>query len=124
MPETRFIASPDDLRKLLGILLDEHGYRFRPTDGAVGEVPDDITSVADLEALALGEDPHGNGWAITLAVMLLTISRQATPQFIMRMMRAQPIPRHQAPNLYNLTYQLAQRAKLPKPPQLYYINSP
>jgi len=71
-------------------------------------------SIAGLEGLV---------WALLLGVLVLTLGPTASPQWVLRMYRAQPIAFQQAPDLYNLLQRLAQRAGMAQTPGLYYIPS-
>jgi heat shock protein HtpX len=59
-------------------------------------------------------------WLVALAFVVLAGS-SVSPQQVMRWHRAQPLSPHQAPQLYHLLQQLAQRAHLPRVPDLYYL---
>ena len=59
----------------------------------------------------------------TLGVMILVLSPKMSPQVILRMYRAQPLTPTNAPVISRLVQLLAQRAKLPSLPRLYYIPS-
>lgn len=65
------------------------------------------------------------GVYVSLAFTLsgLFFARKATTAMVMRMYKAQPIQRHQSPQLYDTFVALCQRAELSPIPALYYIPS-
>lgn len=60
--------------------------------------------------------------SIPVAVFVVA-GPQIAPGLIMRMYRAQPIPRHQAPALYQMVDALSARAGLDRPPAVFHIPS-
>lgn len=62
-------------------------------------------------------------WAVLLGAIAMFVTQRATPQTILRMYKAQPLSVQDAPALYQIVNELARRANLPSPPQLYYIPS-
>jgi heat shock protein HtpX len=60
--------------------------------------------------------------SIPVAVFLIA-GPQIAPGLIMRMYRARPIPRHQAPGLYQIVDTLSARAGLDRPPTVFHIPS-
>ena len=66
----------------------------------------------------------GMAWAFLISVILLVVSPHLSPQFVMRMFGARPLSPDQAPSLYSVLQRLAQRAKLTRLPQLYYVPTP
>jgi len=60
-------------------------------------------------------------WAIVLGGLSLFFGGQASPQLVLRMYRARPLAMQEAPQLYQIINELAQRANLPTVPTLYYI---
>ncbi|MDH5323824.1 MAG: zinc metalloprotease HtpX [Gammaproteobacteria bacterium] len=58
-----------------------------------------------------------------LALLFFSLNPALPPQLIMRLYQATPIRPQQAPTLYGITRELAQRAQLPVSPTLYYIPS-
>ncbi len=77
--------------------------------------------LALLGAILWGED--GVIGLLFMGLMLVLFNPVITPQLIMRMYRARPLARMQAPALHDALGQLAQRAQLPMTPVLYYIPS-
>lgn len=67
--------------------------------------------------------PLGAIIAIGLCLFAIVFGPTVTPQIILRMYRAQPIPRQAAPQLYDMFAELVRRAELPVAPTLYYIPS-
>jgi heat shock protein HtpX len=65
------------------------------------------------------------GVYLSLAFTLsgLFFARKATTAMVMKMYKAQPIQRHQSPQLYDTFVALCQRAELAPIPTLYYIPS-
>ncbi len=60
-------------------------------------------------------------WTGMIGFFTLVASTQISTHMIMRMQGAQPVPEHQAPELYDMIRQLSERASLSKTPKLYYI---
>ena len=56
-------------------------------------------------------------------VMFLDLGPRIAPAWIMRLYRAQPIPRPSAPRLYEIIDFLSRRAGLQRPPSVYHIPS-
>ncbi len=77
--------------------------------------------LALLGAILWGED--GVIGLLFMGLMLVLFNPVITPQLIMRMYRARPLSRSQAPALHAALEQLAQRAQLPLTPVLYYVPS-
>ncbi len=65
----------------------------------------------------------GAGIAIGLCLIAIVFGPAVTPQIILRMYKAEPIPRQSSPQLYDLFAELVRRAELPIAPTLYYIPS-
>ncbi len=65
----------------------------------------------------------GAGIAIGLCLIAIVFGPAITPQIVLRMYKAQPIPRQSSPQLYDLFAELVRRAELPTAPTLYYIPS-
>jgi heat shock protein HtpX len=59
----------------------------------------------------------------SLTSVTLLVSLRISPRLIFKMYRASPIREEEAPQLLQIAQKLAQRAKLPERPQLYYIPS-
>jgi len=62
---------------------------------------------------------YGIVWSLVLLVPLVVGSRHA-PLIVLKMYRAQPVSREQSPQLFAIAGELASRAGLREPPQLYY----
>ena len=65
----------------------------------------------------------GVAMAISLCVAAILFGPAVSPRLLLRMYRAQVLPRDAAPHLYRVYDELASRADLPKQPELYYIPS-
>ncbi len=77
--------------------------------------------LALLGGILWGED--GVTSLLFMGLMLVLFNPMITPQLIMRMYRARPLARAEAPALHAALEQLAQRAGLPLTPTLYYVPS-
>ncbi|MDO9046148.1 MAG: zinc metalloprotease HtpX [Methylobacter sp.] len=62
-------------------------------------------------------------WAAVLGVLILVISPNISPAFIFSMYGGRLLSANDAPGLYQITQELASRADLPAPPELYYLPS-
>jgi heat shock protein HtpX len=62
-------------------------------------------------------------WAVILGGILVLFGQQVSPQLVLRMYRARPLTSAEAPQLYQIMEELAQRAQLPYVPALYYVPS-
>jgi len=62
-------------------------------------------------------------WAAALGVLILVISPNISPAFIFAMYGGRLLSANDAPGLYQVTQELAARADLPAPPELYYLPS-
>lgn len=62
-------------------------------------------------------------WAAVLGVLILVISPNISPSFIFSMYGGRLLSANDAPGLYQITQELAARADLPAPPELYYLPS-
>ncbi|WP_036305098.1 zinc metalloprotease HtpX [Methylobacter tundripaludum] len=62
-------------------------------------------------------------WAAALGVLILVISPNISPSFIFAMYGGRLLSANDAPGLYQVTQELAARADLPAPPELYYLPS-
>lgn len=60
-------------------------------------------------------------WTIIIAVASLVVSSHLSPQILLRLYAAKPLSPRSAPALYSVLRELAQRAKLPNVPALYYV---
>lgn len=61
--------------------------------------------------------------AFVMVIVLFFANPMVAPHFILRMYRAQPVDRYEAPGLHKLVAVLSQRAKLDNPPRIYYVPS-
>ncbi len=80
-----------------------------------------VLLLAWLGRLFLGN--AGLVMAIVGVAALFTLGR-VSPHWVLRMNRAQPLSRYQAPDLYRLVAELARRANLRQAPDLYLVPSP
>ena len=62
-------------------------------------------------------------WAVVLGVSILAISPRLSPSFILSMYGGRLLSAQDAPGLYLITRELADRANLDTPPALYYLPS-
>ena len=62
-------------------------------------------------------------WAVILGGILVLFGQQVSPQLVLHMYRARPLTSAEAPQLYQIMEELAQRAQLPYVPALYYVPS-
>jgi heat shock protein HtpX len=62
-------------------------------------------------------------WAAGMGIAALTLGARASGSLLLRLYRARPIGREQAPDLYGIADELAGRAGLREPPILFYIPS-
>lgn len=60
-------------------------------------------------------------WIGLATGMLLTLAPEVSPRMVMRIYQARPIRHDEAPELHQLNLELAERAGLPAPPELYYL---
>lgn len=60
-------------------------------------------------------------WSLGIVIFVIVSSRHLSPRFILYLYRARPLSPQQAPELYDILYQLANRAPLQYLPQLYII---
>lgn len=67
--------------------------------------------------------PGGLLWLLLIGAFFVLFSPTASPQLIMRLYRARPLARAEAPGLYRMLAELAQRAGLENLPTLYYLPS-
>lgn len=68
--------------------------------------------------------PEGALWTLVAGALLIVFSPRLSPKLVLRMYGAMPLSPAQAPELYALVEALAQRARLPAVPRLYYIPAP
>ena len=62
-------------------------------------------------------------WAGLIGALMLALTTQVPPKYIMRMYRGRELPSQNAPQLSRILNILSQRAGLPRTPTLYYIPS-
>lgn len=74
-----------------------------------------------LGYLIWGRD--GIVWLLLAGAVIVLVSPTASPQLVMRLYRARPLHRSEAPELYRILEQLAERAGLSVLPTLYYLPS-
>ncbi|HAS46440.1 MAG TPA: peptidase M48 [Microscillaceae bacterium] len=75
--------------------------------------------VSLLGYLLLGQ--FGLFVAVGLGILLMVLAPKISPQLVLRLYKARPINAYDAPNLYQIMQELAERAGLTKVPQLHYI---
>ncbi|OLT20751.1 hypothetical protein BJF78_09320 [Pseudonocardia sp. CNS-139] len=63
-------------------------------------------------------------WALGIAAVVLLLRPVPSPQLVLSMYRAQPLPPAVLPELHRFADVLAARAGLPATPPLYYVASP
>lgn len=66
---------------------------------------------------------EGIVWAAFLGVLILVISPNLSPSFILSMYGGKLLSADNAPGLFQITQELSARADLPAPPALYYLPS-
>ncbi len=62
-------------------------------------------------------------WALIGSAAALFVAPRASPRLILKMYRAQEIPRHTLPEVHHVLSLIAGRARLPAAPRLYYVPS-
>lgn len=62
-------------------------------------------------------------WVLTATIILLLLAPQVSPWWVLRLYHAQPMPPSVAPDIDAALLELARRAGLFHPPDLYYIPS-
>ena len=65
----------------------------------------------------------GLTWMVVIGVVLLIAGQRASPQLVMRLYKARPLTRQEAPRLHQIAEELAKRADLEDVPELYYVPS-
>jgi heat shock protein HtpX len=65
--------------------------------------------------------PTGVAWTLAASLGALLLTPRLSPGLILRMYRARPLSRAEAPGLYALVERLAAAAELPARPVLYYV---
>ena len=61
--------------------------------------------------------------AIVICLGMVFFGPRASPQLVLKMYKAQEIPRQSAPELFDMFAELVRRADLPVSPRLYYVPS-
>lgn len=62
-------------------------------------------------------------WLALFGLLFAFFSPVNSPQWVMRLARAKPLPVSQAPRLHQIVAELSTRARLEAVPQLYYLSS-
>ncbi len=85
-----------------------------------------VLGMASLMALAgwLLAGRSGIWWAGGLTALALIVSPRLSPYFVLRLYRARPLARVEAPVLHAMAEAMARRAGLPRVPHLFYVPSP
>ena len=60
-------------------------------------------------------------WAVIIGAIILLLGPRASPRLALKLYGARPLHHAEAPNLYRLMAALAERARLPSMPALYYV---
>jgi heat shock protein HtpX len=68
--------------------------------------------------------PEGGLWALALGGISLAFAPRMSPQMVLGLYGAVPVRPWDLPNAVRVLNELAERAGLPAPPQLYWIPSP
>ncbi len=63
-------------------------------------------------------------WAVIIGAAILLLGPRASPRLALKLYGARPLHRTEAPGLYRLLDVLAERARLPRIPELYYVPTP
>jgi heat shock protein HtpX len=63
-------------------------------------------------------------WALIFGGIVLALRPRVPPRWVLAMYGARPLPRGVAPELHRYVQALADRARLPATPRLYYVASP
>ncbi len=63
-------------------------------------------------------------WAVIIGAVILLLGPRASPRLALKLYGARPLHRVEAPDLYRLIAVLAERARLPSLPELYYVPTP
>lgn len=67
--------------------------------------------------------PVGLMWIGLFGAFSLWLGTRMSPRLILPMFRAEPLSRHEVPEVFDIVEVLSRRADLPKPPALYFISS-
>jgi heat shock protein HtpX len=67
--------------------------------------------------------PSGFIWAAAFGAVGLYMMSRVSPQVVLKLYKAQPLPPEELPELHRIVRELARRADLPAIPQLYYVPS-
>ncbi len=111
-------------RRKAAVVLDtrvQRRHRVRNVAQAVLLLGGMVGVLVGLAWLLFG--PSGLLPAFILAAVLLALRPRLTPRRILGMYRARPIPPAAAPELHRYVQVLADRARLPTVPTLYYVPS-
>ncbi len=68
--------------------------------------------------------PSGLAGLVAAGLVLLTAGLRASPLLILRLYGAEPLAPGEAPGLYRIVVELSRRARLPRPPRLFYVPTP
>ena len=84
-----------------------------------------ITGMLGLLA-TMGWSLAGNDgllWLLLLGSLFLFLGPKVSPRLVLRLHQARPLSPHEAPGLFRIVRTLAERARLPRLPNLYYVPS-
>jgi heat shock protein HtpX len=81
-----------------------------------------MTCILALLGFLLG-GPTGAVVAVGICLLAIVFGPVVSPQIVLRMYKAQPIPRQTSPQMFDLFAELIHRAGLQQAPTLYYIPS-
>jgi heat shock protein HtpX len=66
-------------------------------------------------------------WGVAIAVLIVLFGvnriRNMSPAMVLKLYKAQPLPRNEMPEIHDIVEQLSSRAKLPTVPKVYYVPS-
>lgn len=80
-----------------------------------------LALVLALGYLLMGVE--GMIWAGVIGALMLTLTSQVPPKYVMRMYRGRELPRERAPQLSRILVELSRQAGMSQSPTLYYIPS-